>query len=186
MVSKVKKDLSEAHFDTIPCFLSYAISIWHSHVANHMALPYGRAIWSSHMAMPYTRAIWECHIASQHAAGTLFGVWAWFFWSIFKEKNMGKKHKKSKTNWPDFGPFLIKHRCFGLRDPSRSLRRGRFAGVPLINTPKSFFSTQKRPFFIFNLPSQHRKIVIFSRTGFFLRKNNLFSTSIIILCHLSL
>ena len=49
MTSKVKNDFSEAHFDTISCFLSYAISIWQS------------SIWQSHGF-----AIWPCHMAKKH------------------------------------------------------------------------------------------------------------------------
>ena len=43
MTSKVKNDFSEAHFDTILCFLA----IW----ASHMAEPHGLPIWQSHMAL---------------------------------------------------------------------------------------------------------------------------------------
>ena len=66
MTSKVENDFSEAHFDTILCFLT----IWSSHMAlpygipmwqGHMAKPYGKAIRQSHMAMPYGKAIWQSH-----------------------------------------------------------------------------------------------------------------------------
>ena len=76
--------------------------------------------------------------------------------------------------WPDFDPFLIKNRCFGLRDLSRSLRNGRFAREIIDQNSKMFFLEPKTTIIHFQLHFPTSENRYFFSNRFFLKEKHTF------------